>query len=327
MTRSPIPSSPALLLVLVVALSAGCSAPWMATPHPGPTAAPAPATYAVGLRSVTFSDPSRLTNPTPGQPAAATQGRTLQVTIWYPAAGIPGAAVRAGATPARGPFPVVLFSHGLLGMPADYQALTTRWAGTGLVVVAPAYPLTSRESVAVQALDVVNQPADATFVLTSTLRLSATPGDPFQGLLDGRRMAAAGHSLGAITTVGLLSTCCRDARLRAGVVLAGNWLGFSNTYTGPAAPVLFEHGDRDQLVPYASAQRTFGAVPWPKAFVTLDGEGHLDPYLQPASPAFAVVAATTTEVLRWSLLADRTALDAFRRDSTVTGTAHVDDRL
>jgi fermentation-respiration switch protein FrsA (DUF1100 family) len=251
----------------------------------------------------------------------------MATTIWYPAEGSPGAAVQAGAAPARGPFPVVLFSHGLLGLPTDYQALVTRWAGAGFVVVAPAYPLTNRAAGRVQALDVVNQPADAVFVLTAALRLSATPGDLFAGLLDGRRLAAAGHSLGAITTAGLFSSCCRDARLRAGVVLAGNWLGFSNTYTGPSAPILFEHGDLDPLVPYDSGQRTFGAVPWPKAFVTLEGQGHVDPYLQPGSAAFAVVAATTTEFLRWALLGDRSALNAFQRDGTVTGVAHADSRL
>src|SRR5262249_35858959 len=80
-----------------------------------PTAVPAPAgggapsagsarlTYRVARRQVEFIDPSRVTDPNPGQPGKKTQGRKLPTTIWYP------------APLARGPFSMVLFSHGLLG--------------------------------------------------------------------------------------------------------------------------------------------------------------------------------------------------------------------
>lgn len=112
------------------------------------------------------------------------------------------------------------------------------WSGAGFVVVAPTYPLTSRASPQVQPLDVPNQPADASFVLTAVLKLAERPSDPFHGLLDGSRVVAAGHSAGAITTVGLFTTCCRDARLVAGIVLAGNSLGFTNHFAGRPAPIL-----------------------------------------------------------------------------------------
>jgi fermentation-respiration switch protein FrsA (DUF1100 family) len=279
--------------------------------------------YAVGLRQLTFTDPSRVTDPTPALPGDETQGRTLPTTVWYPASGSSG----DGAATARGSFPVVLFSHGLLGQPGDYQALLSRWAGAGVVVVAPTYPLTNRHAARVTAGDVVNQPGDASFVLTSVLALAATPGDPFAGLLDGGHLGAAGHSTGAVTTVGLFTRCCRDARLGAGVVLAGNATGFRDGFSGPPAPLLFEHGDRDPLVPLATGRLTFDAVPWPKAFVTLRGQGHVDPYLKPESAAFRVVAATTAEFLRSSLAGDGAAAAALRPDATVTGVASIDDRL
>jgi hypothetical protein len=111
-----------------------------------------------------------------------------------------------------------------------------------------------------------NQPADAAFVLTEMLRRSAQPDDPFSGLLDGDHVAAAGHSAGAITTLGLFDSCCRDQRLSGGLVLAGNSLGFGGEeFAGGAAPILFEHGDQDRVVPYRSGRRAFEAVPWPKA--------------------------------------------------------------
>ncbi|HEY7199150.1 MAG TPA: chlorophyllase [Candidatus Dormibacteraeota bacterium] len=321
------PATPAALITLALLLAA-CAHPGRPAAHaptPGPPARSPGA--AVGMRTMTFTDTSRVTDPTPNHPGDETRGRTLVTTVWYPAAGDPGP-VRTGAAPAGGgPFPVVLLSHGLLGVPSDYQALATRWASAGLVVVAPAYPLTSRGPSHVQALDVPNQPADASFVLTSLLQLAARAGDPFHGLLDARRVAAAGHSAGAITTVGLFTACCRDARLLSGVVLAGNSLGFGGGYSGRAVPLLFEHGDQDPIVPYATGRLTWDGVPWSKAFVTLEGEGHIDPYLQPGSRAFPVVAATTTDFLRWTLTGDRSSLAALRRDAAVTGLARMDDRL
>jgi dienelactone hydrolase len=309
-------------LLLAVALTA-CG---HAAARPPAPATPAPL-YAVGLRTLTFVDPSRVTDSTPGQAGGETQGRALVTTVWYPASGATGGSARNDAPPARGgPFPVVLFSQGLLGVPLDYHAIAERWAAAGLVVAAPAYPLTNRGAAHVQALDVVNQPGDASFVLTALLRQAGAAGDRFHGLLDGSRLAAAGHSAGAITTVGLFSTCCRDARLRAGVVLAGNSLGFGG-YAGGPAPVLFEHGDKDPIVPYFSGRLAWEGLAWPKAFVTLEGQSHIDPYLQPATPAFAVVADTTTAFLRWSLRGDPAALAAFRTSATAPGLAHVDDRL
>jgi fermentation-respiration switch protein FrsA (DUF1100 family) len=41
-------------------------------------------------------------------------------------------------------------------------------------------------------------------------------------------------------------------------------------------PLLFFHGDRDTIVPYALGQRLFEQAPEPKAFETLRGAGHND---------------------------------------------------
>ena len=50
--------------------------------------------------------------------------------------------------------------------------------------------------------------------------------------------------------------------------------------SGPPAPLLFNHGDQDHLLPTAFDRRTFDAAPWPKAFLTLRGEGRTDLYLK-----------------------------------------------
>jgi fermentation-respiration switch protein FrsA (DUF1100 family) len=45
------------------------------------------------------------------------------------------------------------------------------------------------------------------------------------------------------------------------------------------APILFFHGDRDDIVPIELGQALFEAAPEPKEFVTLPGAGHNDTYV------------------------------------------------
>jgi len=141
-------------------------------------------------------------------------------------------------------------------------------------------------------------------------------------------VAAVGHSEGALTTVGLFTACCRDARLLAGVVLAGDAVGFERyPFIGARAPMLFVHGDADPLVPIALGRQAFDRVPWPKAFVTLHGAAHIPPYLGENNAAASVVSAATTEFLDWAVRGDASALQALRKDANVPGVAMLDDRL
>src|SRR5262249_14203792 len=160
----------------------------------------------------------------------------------------------------RGPYPLVVFSHGLRGTPEDYRLLLSRWARDGFVVVAPEYPLTSGASGEIVPADLVNQPADASFALSGVLQ-----DDFFNGRLDAAHVAAAGHSEGALTTYGLFTACCRDARLSAGIVMAGDAVGFRDQpLSGSPAPMLFVHGDADPLVPLALGQAAFArSAGWP----------------------------------------------------------------
>lgn len=48
---------------------------------------------------------------------------------------------------------------------------------------------------------------------------------------------------------------------------------------GIRAPILFFHGDNDEIVPYSYGRDLFEAAPEPKEFVTLEGAGHNDTYL------------------------------------------------
>jgi fermentation-respiration switch protein FrsA (DUF1100 family) len=266
--------------------------------EPTPTAAPTP-TATPAPRSAptkTFQVATRELNLSRGN-------RKLPTTIWYPRS-------------STGRFPVVIFSHGLTGLPTSYTPLVEHWASAGFIVAGAAYPHTSLGAPDFQVADVANQPADASYVLTKVLALNTTAGDPLRGRIDTGHLAAAGHSAGAITTVGLFAAH-RDARLDAGIVLAGNAVGMGSTYVGAPASLLFVHGDADNTTPYNLARVTYQAIPktWKSAFLTFPGGDHINPYLNPATPDYAAMRATTTDFLRWALYGDAAASARLPKDA------------
>jgi len=274
----------------------------------GPPARPAPTdAFAVGSRTLDLNRGGQ---------------RPLAVTVWYPVA---GDSARSGSPVADGRFPVVVFSHGLGGLPSDYEPVLVEWAAAGFVVAAPAYPHTSRGAASTNVLDVINQPADASYLVTELLARDTRPEDPFAGHLDVDRVAAAGHSAGGITTVGLF-TVGRDDRLDAGIVLAGSALGVGTAFSGAVAPQLFVHGELDDVVTYASGKAAYDQVPWPKAMLSLPEGDHGQSLFRPGNPAFDVVIETTTDFLRWTLYGDPAARQRLSADPP-TSVAVFDNRL
>ncbi|PSK65077.1 hypothetical protein B0E53_02978 [Micromonospora sp. MH33] len=246
------------------------------------------------------------------------------MTLWYPAEGEAGGAPERSAPVASGRFPVVLFSHGLGARPEDYQVLLTRWAAAGFVVAAPKFPHTGAGGDG-NPLDVLNQPADVSYVLTQVLALDGRAGDPLRGRLDPERVAATGHSAGGVTTIGLF-TAGRDERLDAGIVFAGTALGVGTAFAGAAAPQLFVHGEADEVVGYAAGKAVYDAVPWPKAMLSLPKGDHGRALLGDGK-ALRVVADTTVEFLRWALYGDAAAKKRLPDDATRGGVATLDDHL
>jgi fermentation-respiration switch protein FrsA (DUF1100 family) len=272
------------------------------TPPPG--RAPVKA-FAVGTRKLTFNNGS---------------SRPLPTWLWYPAQGAAGQAPAKGLQPAVGRFPVVLFSHGLTAAPTDYADMLAKWAAAGFIVAAPAYPFTSTGVKKFNPLDVINQPADASKVISGVLALQRRPGDPLQDRINVGRTAAAGHSGGGITTVGLF-TSSRDDRLDAGIVLAGRQL-LPVAFSGAPAAMLFVHGKKDKTVRYAEGLAAFKAVPWSRAMLGITGGGHLA-----RGRDFDVAVATSIEFLRWSLYGDAAAKRRIATAASERGVATFIDDL
>ena len=102
-----------------------------------------------------------------------------------------------------GPFPLIMFSHGLSGHPDKFTKLFSVWADAGFAIAAPAFPLTndhvanSNSNVA----DVAQQPGDVSFVLDKVLALDRQPGSRLFHAIDEHRIGAGGlsHHVGTPT--------------------------------------------------------------------------------------------------------------------------------
>ncbi len=178
------------------------------------------------------------------------------------------------------------------------------------MVAAPQFPLTNDHTPGgPDAGDVVNQPGDMSFVITSVLDASAHPNGTLSGLVNPDAVGAAGHSNGAITTLGLIAnTCCKDQRVKAAVVMAGDEVPFAGgTYEmADAPPLLLVHGTADQLLPYSLAIGMFNAARGPKGLLTIHGGGHASAAALSA-PSSSSVLRTTTDFFDAYLRGDHAA--------------------
>ncbi len=228
--------------------------------------AAASTTYEVESRAEVFVDPTRPTmrNGTyPGSPS-----RTLSTLIVSP---------KRQHRFER--FPLIVFSHGFTANGPSYALLLEQFAAAGYVVAAPTFPLSSGGAPGGPNLaDYLNQPGDVSFVITQMLRLNRRVGSPYYGLIRAHRIGVAGHSLGAITTLGVAyNSCCQDRRIDAAVPMSGIQLPFGTGvyHEGRAVPLLLIHGTADGTVPYAGSSQAFAAAQPPKYLVSLTGAGHV----------------------------------------------------
>ncbi len=309
-------------LVLVAGLVAAACSGDGATTATVPTTS-APDSVAVGIRTQRI-----VSDATPLVGGDADGGRELLTTIFYPANGSPAEEPVPDAAPDRadGPYPLIVFSHGLGGSPEYAAAMLTSWAAAGYVVAAPAFPGTTTNAAGgVDPGDYANQPGDVTAVISAVLDGSEASDGALSGLVDPGSVGVAGHSLGGITTLGVSSnSCCQDDRIGAAVVMAGDPLTFpGGTFEyDKAPPLLLVHGTDDDLVTYEASVDVFNEASPPKGLLTIDGGDHGSP-LDPSGPGFEVIVTTTTDFFDGYLKGDDAAIEALQSDGDTDVTSLV----
>jgi len=204
------------------------SAAWL---NPGP--------HAVAEAELVFIDSSRSTNENNGEPGSPT--RVFPTTVWYP-------------RDTDGSHPLILHSHGFVSSRTELSYLAELLASNGYVVVAADFPLSSGSAPGgANANDLVNQPADVSFLIDSMLELSAQD-KPFDGEIDIDRIGLTGLSLGGLTTsLATYHPRLRDKRVKAAVSIAGPTAMLSKRfYETTDIPFLMIAGTADGLIDHAS---------------------------------------------------------------------------
>jgi predicted dienelactone hydrolase len=132
--------------------------------------------------------------------------RDVPVKIYYPAKG-------------NGPFPIIIFSHGLGGSREGYEYLGRYWAGCGYVSVHLQH-LGSDDSVwrdagglaagadaikksAADVSNAINRTQDVSFGIDQMMKLNTAADSPLKGKLDTAEIGMSGHSFGGWTTTAI----------------------------------------------------------------------------------------------------------------------------
>ncbi len=169
----------------------------------------------------------------------------------------------------KGPFPVVLFSHGYGGERLYYSHLLAGIASWGYVVVSADY---LERGLAAQTLKLTATPSAAqdSAVMASSLtaveHASADPSSPLSGAANPHEVAAVGHSAGGGTAFNALAA--------PSVRTAVGWAPVGPTGTPSTKPVMLIGAEGDTVVPPATVRTTYASFHGPKALVEISGEGH-----------------------------------------------------
>jgi len=187
-----------------------------------------------------------------------TRDREVPAKIYFPKTG-------------RGPFPIIIFSHGLGGSRDGYEYLGRHWASHGYVSVhvqhqgsdtavwkGQARPLEAMRNSLKDPQGAINRPLDVRFAIDQMEKMDREQG-PFNGRLDLSRIGMAGHSFGAWTTLAVIGqaligpggrkSSLPDARVKAAVAMSApaprDKKTLDKTFAGIKTPCLHMTGTLD----------------------------------------------------------------------------------
>lgn len=232
----------------------------------------APGAFAPGYTIITFTKQS-VVDPT--------QQRVLDTVIWYPA--VPGsgpidpayAAVHdAPLDDSSGPYPLVMFSHGSCGYPAQSKFLWPLVATRGFIVAAPPHPgntifeFPQCDTPQAAVPSALERPRDIRFVLDQMLAADQDPASLFFGTIDETRIGMAGHSFGGYTTYVAVQA---DSRYKVAVPMAPAVPASMPVLTIPS---LMMRSKLDSLVNNDAIQHEYDLASPPKFLVEIENAGH-----------------------------------------------------
>jgi dienelactone hydrolase len=172
-----------------------------------------------------------------------------------------------------GPFPLVVFAHGVAGYPTEYQFLLAHLASWGFVVAAPDFA----ERGLLAAFTGGTERADETAVMGATIDLleaeSGRSGALLEGGVDTTAVGAMGHSAGVAPAIGAVDA---DDRTATFIALAGSG---SRPGDDPGAlpdePGMVMTGGLDEVAPVVRVRELYDRMYRPKRLVVIDEAGHV----------------------------------------------------
>ena len=252
----------------------------------------------------------------------------LTTAVWYPTKEkerpftynnefTSSVAFNAAPDKENGPYPLIIFNHGLYASGIRSLPLTEHLAGQGFIVAAPDFtdtkPLDFVTIVATDrikgtegitnAQDVLEVLDDFSHVMAdnrevlldylekfrlkksrsvidSMLELNRTDNSPFYGMIDENAIGMAGHSLGGLTTLGLIGKHydpeMKDDRIKAALILSAPAYPFEGITTYIDTPVMVIHGEYDlpSLKPDVLRRVTYDNASAPKYYAVIKNCSH-----------------------------------------------------
>ena len=238
-----------------------------------------PGTYQAGRQTWMLEDTSR--GVAPYKNSMGSDTRKLVTEIWYPSDDVRRAISGRNAprTASPGPFPLIVYSHGIMSERMETAYLARYLATQGVVVMSFTSPATSLyDAFNLNFADIVNLPGDVSFLIDEILKRSSDPASPFYAKIDPACIGAAGTSLGAgVSLMAGFKSGLRDPRLSLVVTCAAGANDGPAIFDTPdsALPLLLMHGDIDAIIPYAAnAPVLLSAAPGPAYLLTMVGGTH-----------------------------------------------------
>lgn len=230
----------------------------------------------MGVTTLSLVDATRPTSANGDVPAQP--NRRMDVEVWYPAATAPTATEGRDIPLDRsgGPYPLIIFAHGLSAFARQSAEYTTQLASHGYVVAAPGFPQSRIDTSGGARLGaILDQPADVSFVIDELLKLSVARDGILAGAIDAAHVGMTGHSLGGLTTMLSAHGAGRDVRIKAIAPISpvGCLLG-ATIVADTSLPTMVIGGSIERIIEPATNRGVYDEAQAPKYYAEIIGADH-----------------------------------------------------